>query len=422
MIILWISNMTFPEALCLLNGEGDLKASGGWMLGLANLISCIPNIQLHIASVSPSVSELTVLEGKRIKYYLLPLGKGNKRYNFEYERLWLKVHEIVKPDVVHLHGTEFSHGLSYLKACGSKNACVSIQGLVSACHCYFYYGISCNDIIKSSTPLSLIYGGILKGAKDFKKRGEVEKEIIRNVPHIIGRTTWDRERTWAINPRAEYHYCSEILRREFYEDLSWDYDKCTPHTIFVSQANYPIKGFHMLLRAMPLVLREFPDAKIRVAGGKICDVNSLIGLMKLSNYGNLIRRMIKQYDLKNSIEFLGPLNGAEMREEYLRCNVFVSPSTIENSPNSIGEAQMLGVPVLASYVGGVCDMMKGDEYHMYRFEETEMLAYKICEIFEKKKDIDTSKMQQEAQRRHNVDTIVNDLLQIYEHIYKENKD
>ena len=63
------------------------------------------------------------------------------------------------------------------------------------------------------------------------------------------------------------------------------------------------------------------------------------------------------------------------------------PSAIENSPNSLGEAQLLGVPCIAAYVGGVPDMMRGCEDNMYRFEEAEMLAEKICETFSQKSNV-----------------------------------
>lgn len=65
-----------------------------------------------------------------------------------------------------------------------------------------------------------------------------------------------------------------------------------------------------------------------------------------------------------------------MVKRYLLSNVFICPSTIENSPNSLCEAQLLGVPHIASYVGGTADLMKGNEECLYRFEETEMLAEK----------------------------------------------
>ena len=71
-----------------------------------------------------------------------------------------------------------------------------------------------------------------------------------------------------------------------------------------------------------------------------------------------------------------------MADMYTKSNIFVSPSSIENSPNSLGEAQLIGTPVIASYVGGVPDMAKHEKTALlYRFEEYEMLAHFIVRIF-----------------------------------------
>lgn len=418
MKVLWIVNIVMPEALSLLKGNSTHRISGGWLIGAAQELVKQQGVRLTIATVSKEVKELTRLEGEKIIYYLLPFGKGNSHINHEYEAMWREVNRIEQPDVIHLHGTEFTHGLAYLEECGSDRVCVSIQGLVSA-SLYYYYGLSRHEIRRSLTPYSLLVGGILKGYRSFIRRGEVEKEIIRRVHHILGRTSWDRERIWAINPNATYHFCGETLRPEFYTDLIWKYDDCIPHSIFVSQASYPIKGLHMLLKAMPLVLKHYPDAKIRVAGNDVACLDGGKGLIKLTNYGQIIRKIIKRLDLKDIITFTGSLDAEEMRNEYLKSNVFVCSSSIENSPNSLGEAQILGVPVIASYVGGIPDMMEGDEEHLYRFEEIEMLAYKICQLFKKEGSIDTSCMRQAALLRHNPDTNTRDMMTVYKTISHE---
>ena len=418
MIVLWITNIVFPEAEQLLTGYGTLKASGGWMVGAADALVGYSDIKLVVATVSKDVKELTRLEGERVTYYLLPFGKGYTRINHDYESLWLKVRDEVNPDVVHLHGTEYSHGLAYLEACGIENVCVSIQGLVSAYYYFYYYGLTKREILSSPTLVSLIRGGVLNGFRDFKKRGEIEKKIIRKVRHILGRTSWDRQRTWAINPDATYYYCGETLRKEFYSGLLWNYKNCTPHTIFLSQAGYPIKGLHMVLRAMSLILRHYPDVKLRIAGFDISRSKGGKELLKISDYGLIIRRLICKLGLKDCVSFIGSLDAKGMREEYLRSNVFVCPSSIENSPNSLGEAQVLGVPVVASYVGGIPDMMKGDEDNLYRFEEVEMLAYKIVQLFDKNDKVDTEQMRNIALQRHNPQKNVLDLMEIYKKVAK----
>ena len=418
MRILWITNIVLPEALELLNGRGLLKSGGGWLIGAAEMLCRQPDISLTVASVSNKVNQLTRLEGKAISYYLLPYGRGNEKINHDYEPLWKRIHDEVVPDVIHLHGTEFSHGLAYIEACGSNNVCVSIQGLVSAYYNYYYYGLTRCELRASLTPQSLIRGGILGGYRDFKRRGEIEKKILRRVHHFIGRTSWDRDRTWAINPNAHYHYGGETLRADFYSGETWKYENCRPHSIFVSQASYPIKGLHMVLKAMPLVLQHFPDATVRVAGVDIARTKGGKELLKLSDYGLIIRKLLKKNHLQDCVTFTGSLDGDGMRREYLKSNVFLCPSSIENSPNSIAEAQVLGVPVIASYVGGVMDMMKGDEEHLYRFEEVEMLAYKLCELFGKEGTIDTSYIRQIALHRHDPEANVKELISIYNEVKK----
>lgn len=415
MNVLWITNIVFPEARMLLSGEGELKETGGWMLGSAQSLVRNGEVRLTVAAVSDSVSSLRRLEGESITYYLIPLGKGNTRVNGEYEPYWLRVKEEVKPDVVHIHGTEYSHGLAYIEACGSSNVVISIQGMKSAYRYYYHDGLSFWEICRNITLRDLARGTIFREKKRFGESGLYEMEMIRKVGHVIGRTSWDRDRTWAINDRAKYHFCNETLRSEFYEGPSWDYSSCDRHSIFLSQAAYPVKGMHMVLKALPLVLRKYPDTKVRVAGKDITGRSSgLRGRILLTGYGAILRSLIRKNGLDDVVSFVGNLNSREMKSEYLRANVFVCPSTIENSPNSLGEAQLLGTPVVASYVGGIPDMMKGDEGHLYRFDEIEMLAGRICQVFEDEdRQVD---MRDVARRRH--DPLVNNetLLSIYKEI------
>ena len=399
MKILWITNILFPEARVLLTGKGELKSSGGWMLGAAEALLNDGENELFVATVSQEVTELKVLQGKRITYYVLPYGKGNKDYNPDYEPLWRTVHDDVKPDIVHIHGSEFTHGLAWVNACGADNVVVSIQGLKSAYY-YYYYGLTKEEIVRNITLRDMLRGTILGGQKSFRKSGEWEKVLLKKVHHIIGRTSWDRARTWEINPDAKYHFCNETLRKEFYDGSQWSYDNCVPHSIFLSQAGYPIKGLHQVLKAMPAILRHYPDATIRIAGSDIRNPHNIIGMKAMTGYGKIIGKMIQELGLQDKVTFTGNLNAEEMKREYLNCNVFVCPSSIENSPNSLGEAQILGVPCVASYVGGVPDMMRGDEEHLYRFEETAMLAYAVCDCFGKAGAINTELMQKAAAERH----------------------
>lgn len=411
MKVLWITNILFPEAEQLLTGSGELKASGGWMLGAANALLQNKEVKLTVASVSTKVHKLTKLEGHDILYYILPMGRGNMDFNMDYCKYWKQVNNDVNPDVVHIHGTEYSHGYAYMMACDCNNVVISIQGLTSAYYPYYYFGMTKKDIYMNMTFRDMIRGSILKGQNQFKQRAAYEIEMIKKARHIIGRTSWDKSRVWAINPNAEYHFCNETLRPDFYDGSRWMYNQCDKHSIFISQAGYPIKGLHQVLKAMPFILRHFPNTTIRVAGGDITKSVTLLDNLRLSGYGKYIKNLIKKYNLDGKVIFTGNLNGEQMKQEYLRANVFVCPSTIENSPNSLGEAQILGTPCVASYVGGIMDMMIGNETNLYRFEEVEMLAEKVCRVF---KDADKQNdMRSVSYKRHNPEINSDQLFAIY---------
>lgn len=414
MNVLWIVNNVLPEAQELLTGDSNYKFSGGWIIGAAEALTKQQELSLTVATCAVGINNLIRLAGKSIVYYLLPYGKGNITINHEYEHYWRQIRDEVKPDIVHIHGTEFSHGYAYVEACGAKNVCVSIQGLVDVISRYYTYGLSRMEMVKTMTLASIIKGGVYSKKREYKKRGESEVSLIPKVNYLIGRTTWDRAHAWALNPNAIYYHCDETLRSVFYDSEKWVYSGCKPHSIFLSQSYIPIKGLHQVLKAMPLILRHYPDAIVRIAGQDITRSNGcFLEKLKISDYGNYIKRLIKQFGLKDKIFFTGRLNAVEMTKEYLRANVFVCPSSIENSPNSLGEAQVLGVPVVASYVGGIPNMMRGNEDYLYRFDDIEMLAERIVSVFNQEDNINTIKTRDAALQRHDPKNNVERLLKIY---------
>lgn len=418
MNVLWITNIVFPEAMAKLLGPSELKSSGGWMLAAANALTKRDEIKLYVASVSSIVSSLTRIEGDSITYYIIPLGAGNLKENNEYQQHWRSINDEIHPDIVHIHGTEFSHGYEYMKVCGVDNVVISIQGLKSEISEYYLAGLSKWEVYKNLTIRDFIKGSILREQREFRRSSKYETKMLQMAKHIIGRTSWDKIHSQSVNPDVKYFFCNESLREEFYDGALWNIRNCHRYTIFLSQAGYPIKGLHQVLKAMPFILRKYPTTKIRIAGTDITQSSSLNNLIRLRGYGLYLKRLMARLGLLEKVSFLGDLNAEEMKQEYMSCNVFICPSSIENSPNSLSEAQILGVPCVASYVGGIPDMMTGDEENLYRFEDIQMLASKICQIFENE-NLQTYHMSKVAKARHDYEFNTTNLLNIYKNIVKE---
>jgi len=375
MRILWITNAPFPEISQQLNLAKTVK---GWVYSSAyELINYNKNIQLAVASVYQGAT-LKQINGKKIVHYLIPEKVRKNSISSRNNLYWLKITRQFKPDIVHIHGTEYPYAYSYIRTCGTDNVVVSIQGLVSIIERYYLGGIKKTDLLKTTTLWDFFRNHtIFAQHKNMQKRGKFEKMLIQDVKHVIGRTTWDQNHIWALNKKTNYHFCNETLRPIFYNKY-WNINKCNKYSIFISQAYYPIKGFHQLIKALPIVLKYFPKTEIFVAGRNVFNNNSFLK----NGFGKYVSSLIKKYQLTDKINFIGFLPEEEMCRSLIQSHIFVSPSAIENSSNSIGEAQIMGVPCIASYVGGTPDMIDhGKTGFLYRYEEIEMLAFYICRIF-----------------------------------------
>lgn len=379
MNVLWITNIILPEVADTFNLPST--NIGGWMASMLHNIRKSSDFKFTVASTYKGKNLLRVSKGN-VTYILLPGPRVNLKYNKALSLRWLTVVKEHEFDVIHIHGTEYTHGLALMKALPQENYVISIQGLVSICARYYYAGISLSDIIKNTTFRDMVKGGIIRNQISFKHRGKLENEYLLSSRHIIGRTKWDRTHCMKINPELVYHFCNETLRDSFYKSGIRNFDGVQRHSVFISQGSLPIKGLHMILKALPIIKRSYPDCMVYIAGRDITETESLKLRLKLSGYGKYIKRLIAKLNISNSVIFVGPLNEQQMAEKYAKSHVFVCPSSIENSPNSLGEAQIIGTPVVASYAGGIPDMAEHEKSALlYRFEEYEMLADSVVRIF-----------------------------------------
>lgn len=382
MRILWVTNIKIP-LISKLQGSTSTINVGGWLDRISKgvlrnkdnqLIICYPSLTEESAQIENLTYMSLLFDTAKMQEGTLNDEDGIK--------LAEKILSETKPDIIHIHGTEFQYHWFFAQAATNlkiqNRMVVSIQGLVGIYAKHYALGVP-NKIISSFTFKELIKkNNIKKGIDNYIQRGKYEKRTIQLTPNIIGRTTWDRACTYRYNPLARYFVGNETLRENFYKG-QWQCDSCVKNRIFISQAGYPVKGFHLFLDAL-LDIREFyPDVTVHVAGTDLTKSNWLKG----STYANYIQQKMKKYGLNKIITFCGSLNAEQMKKEMLEANVFVSPSTIENSPNSVGEAMLLGVPVVSSGVGGVMDLLKhGVEGFIYQSDAPYMLAYYVGRIFD----------------------------------------
>ena len=389
MKILWIVNTVIPQ-IAKYCGITE-SVGGGWLSAFFasiksnkdyNITVCFPYNKTSLFNVTNNVTCISFLE------------KASNRYFPSLETFFNNVISTGSFDIIHVFGTEFPHTLAAVKACQNNNVLgkciVSIQGLIHACAEKYYAGLPKSVIYKFSLRDFLKADNVYFQKKRFEKRGEYEILTLKIAKNVIGRTSWDYSSVKKINNSINYYFCNESLRIEFYAAQKWDYDKCEKHSVFITQSYYPLKGFHNLISVFAKLVKKYPDIHIYTTGNGGNYGNFVSNLKHKTYYQKYLIKMIKKYNLKNRITFLGDLNAEQMRDRLLKSNAFVLPSSLENSPNSLGEAMLLGVPCICSDVGGVRTLIKDStEGYIYPFDHPDIAGTYIEKVFSDKENTKT---------------------------------
>ena len=378
MKLLWLCHM-LPSVVR--EAIGGRKGSGLWMDHVLSDLRNQENLSIRLLCLGNELSSGVIDE--KLSFQIFSCKK-NYRKAPELEPLFKNQLEEFRPDVIHIWGTEYPHTLAMVRVCREcdflDSTVISIQGLCSAyALCYtgglpthVVYGFTLRDVLRMDN--------VRQQQKKFALRGENELEALKLARHVIGRTPWDYALTEKANPDRQYHFCNETLRAPFYGG-AWRYAGCTRHRIFASSCVYPIKGFHFLLEAAAQAAKIYPDLTIAVPGKSFLHLSGKERLRE-EGYHRYLRKLAGQYGLEHKITFLGSCSAEEMKAAFLDANVFVLPSTAENSPNSLGEAMLLGVPCVASDVGGVSALMQsGKEGLVVPSADSAALADAICRVF-----------------------------------------
>lgn len=433
MRILWVSNVILSD---FARDHGLPHAVvGGWVEGsyarikeeknhrsgdgeerLITLAVCFP--------VPQNLSECKVIKDGVTFYGFSEDPEAPEEYDPSLEERFRRIVEDFEPDIMHIFGTEYAHTLAAVKAFDNPDrTLIGISGLCTEIADVYMADLP-YSVQKARSFRDIVRKDSLKEQQQkFRKRAKMEKEALMRTAHITGRTSFDRRVTNEINPDAVYHPMNETLRTPFYEG-TWYPSEIEPYSIFMSQGDYPLKGLHFMLQAMPYILDQFPSAHLYVAG------NSIIGdlgggrasaskyplAIRITAYGRYLRRLIRQLHLEKHVTMLGRLSAEDMKERYLKSHVYVCPSVLENSPNSLCEAMLLGMPVVAAKVGGIPDFISdGEDGILFPSGRYKELAEGINTFFY---DVALGEMlgsraRKKARIIHNPDTNYLRLLEIY---------
>ncbi len=419
MKILWFVNM--PPNQFSVKIKNKVQNYQGWISGLAEAIRTFrPDIDLSIAFEADE--DETVTENG-VTYYAF--SQPSRQLLQHVKKIVLKVN----PDLIHLHGSEGPFPALPTEAWCNKPVCMSLQGIINGYFEHYLGGIHAPELECCTYAVKRIVLPFLKmrcstsmsSAKQWRlNRAQLERKAFINVNNILGRTTWDRAWTNYLNPNATYFYAGEILRQPFYRGRR-DAKKIVSHLIYASSClSYPLKGGHWLFRAIANLKKKYPDVKLCVADSAyIAWPKQHIRHYFHSDYTIYLRKLATELGIWDNLILCPSLTAEEVVGKLSTAEVFCLPSTVENSPNSLGEAAIMGVPIVATNVGGVSSLVEhNQEALLVPSSDPAALAYSIEYLFENptkaKKLADAAYLR--SKQLYDQKCVVNQITSAYEQI------
>jgi len=414
--VLWFTN-TPANGIEVLEGS---KVTGSWLSSLDRAIR--DKVELTVAFYYARFVE--PFQNNGVNYY--PICKKNWRLNIikkhlvnrlvekEELRIYLDIISVVQPDIIHIHGTENPFG-SIIHVTDLP-VVVSIQGICSVIKHKYFSGIERNFANRKRCDLWPPYNFLFNKSYTQIYRYFItpsarrETKYLRQCKHIIGRTDWDRRITRVLAPKSKYFHNDEILRESFYEK-KWGKPNNKKVIIHTTCSDAFYKGFETICYTIPILQTNGWNIEWRVAG---VGTESLLNIITK-------QRMSESYP-KKGLELLGGLNEEDLVQKMLEADIYVMPSHIENSSNSLCEAMILGMPCIATYAGGTSSLMKDkEEGLLIQDGDPWSMAGAIHELLSNEIEaIEFGKRARErALIRHDKERIVSELLAIYKIVSRQ---
>ena len=398
---------------------------GGWQDSLQNCVERLHGLELGIAFEYAGKGE--VRKAGAVTYFpinthynLWERQRRGMSWDIVIEKVNPRAIEIVhefKPDIIHVFGSEWSFGMIAEQT--DIPVVIHMQGCIMPYDNAFLPPTYSLRDQKAACRLNLKRRlGIWKGRRCAASRAAMEMRNFKAVKYYMGRTDWDESLVELFHPGAKYYYCSEALRPSFMETAKpWSPHKNEKFRIVTTGAGI-LKGIDTILKAAKL-LKDYRDEN----GLPFEFQWILAGCMSPVHKKMIEKKEGLKYEDCNIIlsGFIGP---DELQKTLLSANLYVHSAYIDNSPNSVCEAQYLGLPIIATYAGGIPSLIEnGKEGILIHTNAPYMLASKIIRL---SKDEELCRSLGEASRkrameRHKPENIVKDLFACYEAVIKDSK-
>lgn len=356
--ILWFSGSEFSDE--------KIKTTGTWLIAMGNALAENEDIELYNIT-DGDVTSITQKNASNITQWIIPYGERKKYYQGSKELISFikKIDNEIKPDLIHVWGTETGFGIDVIEAKLQTPVLLEIQGLLFASVQYYYGGLSNGDLFNCIGLKEIIRPKFHPyfNRRRFWKKGKYELRLIRQIENISVQSGWVDSIIKYVAPGSKIFHTGIMLRSEFYETSSWEYQENEVINIFTSSsAAIPYKGLQVLFEAIALLKDKYPNIRLKI-GGDI-QIHKKYGLIGDGYTGWLIKRA-EQLGIAVSISWMGKMDANEMIQQMHKSSMVVVPSFVETYCLFMAEAMMVGVPTVASYAAALPELAEHGKSALY---------------------------------------------------------
>lgn len=390
----------------------------GWQDSLQAIVTAHDDIELYIAFEGRKGMKRKSQDGITYIPIIPSMNFWGNRIMRYYDLLYLRrkllpifrdVVDEIKPDVIHIFGTEW--GLGEISNYTDIPVVIHMMGCVAP-YLNASYPPSYNiiDSIRGANFNLIKIYQILRTIHYNKTWIEAEQNNFKAVCNYMGRTLWDKAMCELFHPNCNYFHCNEALRPAFITDNRvWSPPASKTLMLLTIGCTTHWKGMDTILKTANILKRRGMSFEWKIVG-------------KFPKY------LKKEIEKKESLKFeecnvkvLGFVKPEKLVPLLLSSNIYVHTAYIDNSPNTICEAQYLGVPIIATYVGGLPSLIdNGIDGVLVPANAPYRLAYEVIQL-----SSDTERQLKysaesisKAHDRHNQDNIYKELLACYKSIIK----
>jgi glycosyltransferase involved in cell wall biosynthesis len=127
----------------------------------------------------------------------------------------------------------------------------------------------------------------------------------------------------------------------------------------------PRKGLHIMIKALPAIVKEFPHLKLLVVGA----------ISTSDTYYKFCYALSKKLGVHEKVVFVGWVDDVNLPKYYSVASAYVLPTLYEALPLTILESMACGTPVCASKCGGIPEIIThGEDGLLFDPKNTDTIA------------------------------------------------